>query len=106
MGNAAKVFEIPPSDYQKLHSLVNDLLHWTIRCSSLCRVFQHVWSVNLKFLPEETFQSKEVAVFLLVGHLGLLWLFAQKRWCKDNGGVIQLAKRFWILGGEVCPAWL
>ncbi len=60
----------------------------------LCRVFQHKWSVNLKFLPEETFQSRAVAIALLVAHVGLLWLFAQKKWCRDIGGLPNLAKFF------------
>ena len=49
------------------------------RAFELSRVFQHVWSVNLKFLPEPVFQSKEVAVMLLLAHLFLLWAFAQYR---------------------------
>ncbi len=49
------------------------------RAFELSRVFQHVWSVNLKFLPELVFQSKEVAVVLLVAHVLLLWAFAQHR---------------------------
>ena len=49
------------------------------RAFELSRVFQHVWSVNLNFLPELVFQSKEVAVVLLVAHVLLLWAFAQYR---------------------------
>lgn len=49
------------------------------RAFELSRVFQHVWSVNLKFLPEPLFQSKGVAFALLTAHLALLLLFAQYR---------------------------
>lgn len=49
------------------------------RAFELSRVFQHVWSVNLKFLSELVFQSKEVAVVLLLAHMLLLWAFAQYR---------------------------
>jgi alpha-1,3-mannosyltransferase len=49
------------------------------RAFELSRVFLHVWSVNLKFLPEPVFQSKVLAVLLLAAHLLLLWLFAQYR---------------------------
>lgn len=59
------------------------------------RVFLHVWSVNLKFLPEALFQSKALAVSLLVAHLSLLWLFAQNRWCKREGGILQTIQDFW-----------
>ena len=30
------------------------------RSFELSRVFFHVWTVNLKFLPEDVFQSKQV----------------------------------------------
>ena len=49
------------------------------RAFELSRVFQHVWSVNLKFFPEPVFQSKEVAAVLLLAHALLLWAFAQHR---------------------------
>jgi alpha-1,3-mannosyltransferase len=49
------------------------------RAFELSRVFTHRWSVNLKFLPEQTFQSKKVAITLLAVHLALLYLFASCR---------------------------
>lgn len=63
--------------------------------SALRRVFLHIWSVNLKFLPEALFQSKALAVGLLVAHLSLLWLFARNRWCKREGGILQTILDFW-----------
>ena len=42
-------------------------------------MFQHVWTVNLKFLPEELFQSRGIALGLLAAHLLLLLLFAHFR---------------------------
>ncbi len=39
-------------------------------------------SVNFKFVHEEVFVSKPFAITLLVVHLGLLFLFAQYKWCK------------------------
>ena len=50
------------------------------RAFELSRVFQHVWSVNLKFLPEPIFQSKPVALALLIAHLFLLGVFIQYRY--------------------------
>lgn len=38
-----------------------------------------MWTVNLKFLPEDTFQSKGLAVGLLCAHLLLLLAFAHFR---------------------------
>jgi hypothetical protein len=36
---------------------------------------------------EEVFVSKPFAITLLVVHLGLLFLFAQYKWCKHEGGI-------------------
>jgi alpha-1,3-mannosyltransferase len=52
------------------------------RAFNLGRVFIHFWSVNFKFVHEEVFVSKPFAITLLVVHLGLLFLFAQYKWCK------------------------
>lgn len=52
------------------------------RAFELSRVFLHVWSVNLKFLPEHVFQSKGLAAGLLLAHGIVLWLFA--RWVADD----------------------
>ncbi|CAN8285778.1 unnamed protein product [Cochlearia groenlandica] len=54
----------------------------------LGRVFIHFWSVNFKFVPERVFVSKEFAVCLLIAHLCLLAVFANFKWCKQEGGII------------------
>lgn len=41
----------------------------------LDRQFFFKWTVNLKFLPEEWFLSKQWAIFLLLSHLGLLGVY-------------------------------
>ena len=46
----------------------------------LSRVFMFKWSVNFKFLPEDIFLSKPLAMGLLAGHLVVLLAFAHKRW--------------------------
>lgn len=72
------------------------LASWELKsCVGNDRVFLHVWSVNLKFLPEGVFQSKGLAASLLAAHLALLWLFAQNRWCRREGGVLQVVRDFW-----------
>ena len=50
------------------------------RAFELSRVFQHMWSVNLKFLPEPIFQSKPMALALLIAHVFLLGVFTQYRY--------------------------
>ena len=57
------------------------------RSFELGRVVMHKWTVNLKFLPEDIFVSKWLALGLLVCHLGVLGLFLAHRWCHVEGGV-------------------
>jgi len=59
------------------------------------RVFQHKWTVNLKFLPPELFTSRSVAVVLLLLHAALLVLWARFRWFQDKGGPVRAAAEFW-----------
>lgn len=54
------------------------------------RIFLLKWSVNWAFLPEDIFRSKALAVCLLLAHLSLLLLFAQFKWCKEDGGLLRL----------------
>lgn len=46
----------------------------------LGRVFTHTWTVNWKFVPEEQFVSKELALGLLCGHLVVLLVFFFRKW--------------------------
>lgn len=55
------------------------------RAFELSRVFLFKWTVNWRFLGEETFLSKELAVALVVGHLTTLALFITTRWLKLTG---------------------
>ena len=61
------------------------------RAFELSRVFQHTWTVNLKFLPEPLFQSKGVALVLLLAHVLLLLAFAQHRY--QHGRPCHLTER-------------
>ncbi|KAL8659216.1 MAG: hypothetical protein Q9226_000554 [Calogaya cf. arnoldii] len=54
------------------------------RAFELSRQFLYRWTVNWKFLDEETFLSREFAIALLVAHLGLLLLFTTTRWLKPS----------------------
>jgi len=62
-------------------------LQYLSRAFELNRVFLHTWTVNLKFLPEDVFQSKQLALGLLGAHLGVLLVFAHRRWCRPDGGL-------------------
>ena len=48
------------------------------RAFELTRVFQHTWSVNLKFLPPHVFLDPWLAAGLLAAHVTTLWLFARR----------------------------
>ncbi|CAL3962833.1 unnamed protein product [Diplocarpon coronariae] len=52
------------------------------RAFDLSRVFMFRWTVNWRFLGEETFLSKNFAVTLLVGHVSTLLLFTISRWLR------------------------
>jgi len=60
------------------------------------RVFVHHWSVNLKFVPEDVFVSRELAKALLCGHLLSLFAFAHFRWCREDGGVFSVVKKWCV----------
>ncbi|KAI4301390.1 hypothetical protein L6164_034673 [Bauhinia variegata] len=68
--------------------LVSHPVAYVARAFNLGRVFIHFWSVNFKFVPEQVFISKGFAISLLVTHLILLISFANYRWCKHEGGLL------------------
>ncbi|RDL39962.1 uncharacterized protein BP5553_04302 [Venustampulla echinocandica] len=58
------------------------LLGYLGRAFELSRLFLFKWTVNWRFVGEETFLSKEFSVALLVGHISTLVLFITTRWLK------------------------
>lgn len=48
------------------------------------RQFLYKWTVNWRFVGEETFLSKEFAYTLLAGHLSVLLLFMSTRWLRPT----------------------
>lgn len=52
----------------------------------LSRQFLYEWTVNWKFVPEDTFLSKSFGNALLVAHVTLLVAFGLYRWCPVPGG--------------------
>lgn len=51
----------------------------------LSRVFLYKWTVNWRFIDEETFLGPVWAKGLLAGHVLVLILFGAFRWCKTEG---------------------
>lgn len=54
------------------------------RAFELTREFLYKWTVNWRFIDEETFLSKKFALGLLAIHAGLLIWFARTRWIKPS----------------------
>ena len=52
------------------------------RAFEFSRQFLFKWTVNWRFVGEETFLSKEFSMSLLVGHLSVLALFVTTRWLR------------------------
>lgn len=52
------------------------------RAFEFSRQFIFKWTVNWRFVGEETFLSKEFSTALLVGHVSALLLFITTRWLK------------------------
>lgn len=48
------------------------------RSFDIGRVFMHIWTVNLKFLPEGIFIRKELGIVLLILTLVVMLLFGRK----------------------------
>ncbi|KAI8360646.1 glycosyltransferase [Mortierella sp. GBAus27b] len=57
------------------------------------RVFEYRWTVNWKFLDQETFLSQELAKVLLAGHLVVLFAFVFLRWSRSEGGIVPVILR-------------
>lgn len=54
------------------------------RAFELSRAFLYKWTVNWRFISEETFLSRPFALGLLSIHLALLLWFAATRWIKPS----------------------
>jgi alpha-1,3-mannosyltransferase len=59
----------------------------------LGRVFLYKWTVNWRFVSEETFLSTPWARALLFGHVATLIAFGAFRWCRRDGGTISVLRR-------------
>lgn len=59
----------------------------------LSRVFLYKWTVNWRFIDEETFLSPRWAKALVVGHVSTLIAFGLFKWCYRDGGVWKVLDR-------------
>ena len=59
-------------------------LAYFLRAFDFGRQFLFKWTVNWRFVGEETFLSKGFAISLLIVHVSLLALFLQTRWTKPS----------------------
>ena len=57
---------------------------YVLRAFDLTREFKYEWTVNWRFVSEETFLSREFAIGLLAIHVSLLLLFFVTRWTKPS----------------------
>lgn len=59
----------------------------------LSRIFLYKWTVNWRFVDEETFLSASFAKALLLGHLSVLVAFGAFQWCRKDGGLANVFNR-------------
>ncbi|KZO99402.1 glycosyltransferase family 58 protein [Calocera viscosa TUFC12733] len=59
----------------------------------LSRVFLYKWTVNWRFVPEETFLSGSFSQLLLSAHALMLGVFLLERWTTKDGGLGALLSR-------------
>lgn len=65
-------------------------LHYSYEFS---RQFLYKWTVNWRFVSEETFLSPAWARGLLFGHLATLICFGLFKWCRKDGGTVAVLNR-------------
>ncbi|KAG9318731.1 mannosyltransferase [Chiua virens] len=84
--------------------LAEDASAYLQNAFDLSRVFLYKWTVNWRFLDEDTFLSRSWARGLLVGHLTVLVAFGLFRWCRADGGVTLILRRGFCRPGRPCHA--
>ncbi|OBZ75976.1 putative Dol-P-Man:Man(5)GlcNAc(2)-PP-Dol alpha-1,3-mannosyltransferase [Grifola frondosa] len=68
------------------------------------RAFLFKWTVNWRFVGEETFLSPRWALTLLAGHVVVLVAFGLYKWCRSDGGVWAVLDRGFRRPTR--PAWI
>ncbi|KAH0827128.1 mannosyltransferase [Lanmaoa asiatica] len=73
--------------------LAGDARAYLQNAFDLSRVFLYKWTVNWRFLDEQTFLSRSWARGLLIGHVTVLVAFGLFRWCRSDGGVAVVLRK-------------
>jgi len=73
--------------------LAEDARAYLQNAFDLSRVFMYKWTVNWRFLDEETFLGRSWARGLLVGHVTVLIAFGLFIWCRSDGGVAVVLRK-------------
>jgi alpha-1,3-mannosyltransferase len=88
------------------------------RAFEFSRQFLFKWTVNWRFVGEDTFLSKEFSISLLVGHITALVLFALTSWLKPAGQPVHVivARMFGgqeplgnaqqLISSRITPRWI
>ncbi|KIW97919.1 uncharacterized protein Z519_01503 [Cladophialophora bantiana CBS 173.52] len=72
-------------------------LSYVQRSFDFGRQFLYKWTVNWRFVDEETFLSRNFAISLLVIHASLLLLFFQTKWIKPSASsLVEFAKKYML----------
>ena len=73
--------------------LAEDAWAYLQNAFDLSRVFLYKWTVNWRFVDEETFLGSSWARGLLIGHATVLVVFGLFRWCRSDGGVAVVLRK-------------
>lgn len=66
------------------------------RAFEFSRQFLYQWTVNWRFLGEETFLSRQFAIVLTAANLGLLAIFVATRWLQpSHGSIAEFVSALW-----------
>jgi alpha-1,3-mannosyltransferase len=68
-------------------------LEYLANAFNFSRAFLYKWTVNWRFVDDETFLSGTFAKGLLAGHLVCIVGFALFKWCRADGGVLKVLQR-------------
>ncbi|ETI21059.1 hypothetical protein G647_07402 [Cladophialophora carrionii CBS 160.54] len=70
-------------------------LSYFSRSFDLSRQFLYKWTVNWRFVDEETFLSRPFAISLLVIHVSLLLLFFQTKWVRPSASsLVEFVRKY------------
>jgi len=69
--------------------------NYVTRAFNFSKDFEYKWTVNFKFISEETFLNKRFGHLLLLVLVTTLLATAHCIWCRKEGGLIGYVMRYW-----------